>query len=99
LMHLRPERMKVRVGAESEPSSLVSREVHKLVTALKNAGAFSKIPEGQLVSVAIAASLQGVGIWSYRVAYNALGEVGAWHPTWRRILYLAQEPIEIDPRL
>lgn len=95
LMHLRPERMKVRVGSESEPSSLVSREVHKLVSALKDSGAISQIPEGRLVPVAIAASLPGVGIWSYRVAYNALAGVAAWHHPWRRsLLLLAHEPIE-----
>jgi len=99
LMHLRPERMKVRLGTEDEPSTLVSREVHKLVTGLKNAGAIPSIPEGRLVSVATAASLRGVGVWSYSVAYNTLAEVGAWHLPWKRSLLLAHEPIEIDPHV
>jgi hypothetical protein len=94
LVHLRPERMKVRPGVEGEASSLVSREVHELVGALKNSGAI-EIPKGRLVPVAIAASLPGVGAWSYRTAYDTLAAVVAWHPPWGpRILAFAKKPIE-----
>lgn len=95
LAHLRPERMKVRSGAEGEASSLVSSEVNKLVSDLKASGAIAEIPKGHLVPVVIAASLPGVGVWSYRVAYDTLATVVAWHPPWRqRLLALAQRPID-----
>jgi len=95
LVHLRPERMKVRSGAEGEASSLVSREVHKLVRALKDSGAIAEIPRGHLVPVAIAASLPGVGVWSYRVAYDTLAAVVGWHPPWKpRLLAFAKQPVE-----
>ncbi len=95
LVHLRPERMKVRPGVEGEPSSLVSQQVHELVRSLKNSGAIKEIPRGHLVPVAVAASLPGVGAWSYRVAYDTLAAVVTWHPPWKtRILAFAKQPIE-----
>jgi len=65
------------------------------VRALKDSGAISSIPEGRIVPVAIGARLPGVGIWSYRVAYDVLAAVAAWHLPWRReLLLLAPEPME-----
>jgi hypothetical protein len=96
LLHLRPERMKVRPGLEDEASSLVSSEVHKLVSALRDSGAIREIPTGYLVPVLTAAVLPGVGVWSYKVAYDTLDAVSVWHQPWAPVLAaFARKPTEL----
>jgi hypothetical protein len=79
-VHLRPERLKVRAGTEDEPSSLVSTHVHDLVADLLAAGAIAEIPAGQMVPVALATRLSGVGSWAYRAGYAGLEAVDTWFP-------------------
>ncbi len=80
MVHLRPERLKVRAGREDEPSSLVSTQVHNLVTDLLTAGAIKEIPPGHMVPVALATGLSGVGPWAYAAAYSGLEAVDSWLP-------------------
>lgn len=96
LVHSRPEKMSVRVGTDDEPSTIVSKEVHKLVRRLKSSGAIDRIPEGRIVPVVTAATLPGVGSWSYKTAYDSLAAVAKWHPPWRRdLLLMVHEPVQI----
>jgi hypothetical protein len=96
LVHLRPELMKIRQGTDEEPSTIVSRDVHKLVKALRAAKAIAEIPPGRLVPVVIAAGLPGVGRWSYTTAYRALDAVAKWHPGWsKRLLLATKKPIDL----
>jgi len=97
MLHLRPEHMSVRPGRPDEPSSLVSLSVHQLVRDLHDAGAIASIPEGRLVPVVVAASLDGVGRWAYRSAYGGLEGLVAWLPGWNhRLLADHQPPSAID---
>lgn len=80
LVHLQPEELNVRTGREDEPSSLVSTEVHRLVTALREAGAFGQIPEGRMVPVTHALQQPGVAAWAFRAAGDGLREVDRWMP-------------------
>jgi hypothetical protein len=80
MVHLRPERLQVRAGREDEPSSLVSTQVHNLVTDLLTAGAIKEIPPGHMVPVALATGLSGVGPWAYAAAYSGLEAVDSWLP-------------------
>jgi hypothetical protein len=80
MVHLRPERLKVRAGREDEPSSLVSTQVHELVTDLLAAGAIKGIPPGHMVPVALATGLDGVARWAYSAAYSGLAAVDSWFP-------------------
>jgi len=85
MVHLRPERLKVRAGREDEPSSLVSTQVHDLVTDLLAAGAIKEIPPGHMVPVALATGLSGVGSWAYAAAFSGLEALDSWFPEkqWR----------------
>jgi hypothetical protein len=88
--------MSVRLGTVEEPSSVVSKEFHRLVNALRTSGAINQIPEGRLVPVVIAAGLPGFGKWSYEAAYDSLTAVASWHrPWWRDLLTLVRNPTEI----
>ena len=80
IVHLRPERLKVRTGRDDEPSSLVSTDVHELVTGLVSAGAIASVPSGHMVPVTTALQLPGVATWAYRAAYGGLMAVDAWLP-------------------
>ena len=97
IVHLRPEMLPVRPGADDEPSSLVSSKVHEFVTALHEAGAIAEIPSGRMVPVTLATCLPGVGAWAYRTAHKALAGVHAWFPTIRgRMSALYRDPALLD---
>lgn len=93
IVHMRPELMKVREGRAAEPSSLVSREPHRLVRSLRDVGAIKAIPKGRLVPLAIASSLPGMGCWSYATTHATMVVVANWFPEWRqRILMSHRTP-------
>ena len=98
IVHLRPEKMNVRPGRDDEPSSLVSTQVHELVTALLKVGAINAIPQGHMVPLAMAIRMPVVGPWAYRAAYNGLLELEKWCRPHLRVRFTATahrpKPIE-----
>lgn len=92
LVHLRPERLSVRVGRDDEPSSLVSTSVHELVVELQRVGAFGEVPQGTIVPVTTAIQLPGVARWAYRAAYAGVEGLDVWLPQRFRPLIDAHRP-------
>ena len=80
MVHLRPELLNVRQGEDHESSSLVSTQVHQIVSSLVKVGAIKEVPRGFMVPVTTAAQLPGVGEWAYRVAYLGLDATDKWLP-------------------
>lgn len=91
-VHLRPERLNVRLGTGDEPSSLVSTQVHELITELLAVGAIAEVPKGRMVPVALAARLAGVGAWAYRSSFQGLCVIDNWLPERYRSLTEAHHP-------
>jgi len=93
MVHLRPERLNVREGTEHEPSSMVSTQVHSIVSSLVRVGAIKEVPQGVMVPVTQAAQLPGVGEWAYRVAYLGLHAIDEWMPErYHRLVEAYQAP-------
>lgn len=92
LVHLRPERLSVRVGGVDEPSSLVSTRVHELVVDLQRVGAVAALPQGTMVPVTAAIQLPGVARWAYSAAYAGVEVLDVWLPQRFRPLTDAHRP-------
>jgi len=100
IVHLRPERVKVRRGQDDEPSSLVTDQdqANDIIKRLLSAGALDSFPQGYMVPILTAAQRPTIGRWSYATVYRVLEQVAEWLPSWREhIIAVHRSPEVLRP--